>query len=49
MAVVRLALFVWALAAPALGQPIGGECNIANLFSHLQDITESDDCCPVGG
>jgi hypothetical protein len=47
-------MMLWALLgalAPrlALAQDVSAECNIANLFSHLQTITDSDDCCPVGG
>lgn len=43
-AVKRLALLA-TLAVPVLGQD---DCNIANLFSHLSDITSSPECCPVG-
>ena len=47
---MKLWALLGALAPPlALAQDISGDCNIANLFSHLQMITESADCCPVGG
>lgn len=43
---MRLAVLLGSLATTTRAQ--GDACNIANLFSHLQTLTSSPECCPVG-